>query len=340
MSGLVLVIFLLFLHIGALNAQSQTLKTVRMMTPTIGVNVLVYEAANRFGFYRQEGFTIELIRAPLGTSVQAVLGGSADYVRHGSAIGAILGGVPFKALAVDTDRSPHYIVGKRELANVQDLSGRTVAIDDLAGSAYWATRETLSKNGINPDKVNFQRLGGPELRLQALLAGVVDAAPLNFVLSGRAREKDFKVLAYTGDFVSDVQLMVAAPTDKIKRSSEEVYKFIKATVKARKFQFENQPEAYKFYLELERLSDTNFAKEGWEARLKGSSPAARLAMLSNAGMVESVVTWKEQMALAGRPLKIEGRADDVYDFSFAKRAHDEIKAEGWDAKKYHYVPKK
>ena len=142
-----------------------------------------------------------------------------------------------------------------------------------------------------------------------------DAAPLNFVLSGKAREKDFKVLAYTGDFVSDVQLMVAAPMDKIKRSPEEVYKFIKATVKARKFQFENQPEAYKFYLELERLIDTKFARDGWEARLKGSSPAARLAMLSNAGMLESIVTWKEQMALAGRPLKIEGRTEDVYDFS-------------------------
>jgi ABC-type nitrate/sulfonate/bicarbonate transport system substrate-binding protein len=215
-----------------------------------------------------------------------------------------------------------------------------VAIDDLAGSAYWATRETLSKNGVNPDKVNFRRLGGPELRLQALLAGVVDAAPLNFVLSGRAREKDFKVLAYTGDFVSDVQLMVAASTDKIRRSSEDVYKFIKATIKARKFQFENQPEAYKFYLELERLSDTKFAREGWEARLKGSSPEARLAMLSNSGMLESINTWKEQMALAGRPLKIEGKADDVYEFSFVKRAHAEISAEGWDAKKFRYVPKK
>jgi ABC-type nitrate/sulfonate/bicarbonate transport system substrate-binding protein len=339
MAGCALVIIFLFLPIGSLSAQ--TLKTVRMMTPTIGVNVLVYEAASRFGFYRQEGLAIELIRAPLGTSIQAVLGGSADYVRHGSAVGAILGGVPFKALAVDTDRSPHYIIGKRDLANIQDLVGRTLAIDDLAGSAYWATRETLSKNGINPDKVNFRRMGGPELRLQALLAGVVDAAPLNFVLSGRARENNnFKVLAYTGDFVSDVQLMVAAPTDKIKRLPEEVYKFIKATVKARKFQFENEPEAYKFYLELERLSDTKFAKEGWEARLKGSSPAARLAMLSNAGMNESIVTWKEQMALAGRPLKIEGRAEDVYDFAFAKRAHDELKAEGWDAKKYQYSPKK
>lgn len=338
MAACYLAILFFFLHIATVGAQSLT--TVRLMTPTIGVNVLVYEAAKRFGFYRQEGFTIELIRAPLGTSIQAVLGGSADYVRHGSAVGAILGGVPFKALAVDTDRSPHYIVGKRELANIQDLAGKMVAIDDLAGSAYWATRETLSKNGINPDKVNFRRMGGPELRLQALLAGVVDAAPLNFVLSGRAREKDFKVLAYTGDFVSDIQLMVAAPTEKIRKSSEEVYKFIKATVKARKFQFENLPEAYKFYLELERLSDTKFAREGWEARLKGSSPEARLAMLSNAGMLESIVTWKEQMALAGRPLKIEGRADDVYDFSFAKRAHEEIKAEGWDAKKYHYVPKK
>ena len=51
-----LVIIFLFAPIGSLSAQ--TLKTVRMMTPTIGVNVLVYEAANRFGFYRQEGFTI------------------------------------------------------------------------------------------------------------------------------------------------------------------------------------------------------------------------------------------------------------------------------------------
>src|SRR3954451_13293506 len=95
----------IFVFLSIAPAGAQTLKTVRLMTPTIGVNVLVYEAANRFGFYHQEGFTIELIRATFGTSVQAVLGGSADYVRHGSAVDAILAGVPFKALAVDTDRS-------------------------------------------------------------------------------------------------------------------------------------------------------------------------------------------------------------------------------------------
>jgi NitT/TauT family transport system substrate-binding protein len=331
-------IVIVMLHAGY--GYGQALKTVRLMTPTIGTNVLVYEVANRFGFYRDEGFTIELIRAPLSTSVQAILGGSADYARHGSVVGAILGGIPFKALTVDTDKSPHYLVAKREITSLQDLVGKTMAMDDLAGSAYWATRETLTKNGINPDRVNYRRMGGPELRLQALLAGAVDAAPMNFVLSGKAKEKDFRVLVYTGDFVTDVQLMIAAPLEKIQKSPEEVYKFVKATLKARRFQFENVSEAYKFYLELERLKDDKFAKEGWEARLGSSSQAARLGMLSQQGMIESIKAWKEQMSLGGRPIKGEGRPEDVYDFSSAKKALEEIKAEGWDPKKYRYFPKK
>jgi hypothetical protein len=57
-------------------------------------------------------------------------------------------------------------------------------------------------------------------------------------------------------------------------------------------------------------------------------------------MTESIKAWKEQIKMGGRPLKTEGRPEDVYDFSFAKRALDEIKAEGWDAKKYHYIRKK
>jgi ABC-type nitrate/sulfonate/bicarbonate transport system substrate-binding protein len=319
---------------------AQPLKTVRLMTPSIGVNVLVYEAASRFGFYRDEGFRIELIRAPLSTSIQAIIGGSADYARHGSVVGAILGGVPFKALAVDTDKSPHYIVAKPEISSFRDLVGKTIASDDLAGSAYWATRKTLAKNGVNPDRVNYRRMGGPELRFQALLAGAVDAAPINFVLSGRAKEHNFRVLAYTGDFVTDVQLMIAAPVEKIRKYPDEIYRFVKATLKARRFQFENSGEAYKLYLELERLTDSNFARDGWEARLGSSSQAAKIGMLSDDGTVESINAWKDQLVSGGRPVAVEGRPEDIYDFSFTKRALEELKAEGWDPKKYQYVSKK
>jgi ABC-type nitrate/sulfonate/bicarbonate transport system substrate-binding protein len=320
--------------------RSQTVKTVRLMTPTLGTSAVIYEVATRFGFYQQEGLRVELIRAPLATSIQAVLGGSADYARHGSVIGAVLGAVPFKALAVDTDKSLQYVVAKKEIGSLKELVGKTVAIDDIGGAAYWSTRETLAKNGLPVDKINFRRIGGPELRFQALMAGVVDAAPLNFVMSGRAKEKDFRVLVFTGDFVTDVQLLIAAPADKIHRSPEDVYKFVKATMKGRQFQFENPDEAYKFYLELEQLNDSKFARDGWEDRLRSSSPSAKLGFLSDQAMVESISGWKEQMALGGRPLKVEGRPEDVYDFSFVKRANKDIKAEGFDAKKYRYVTKR
>src|ERR1044071_5065390 len=112
------ILILIFLFLSTASGDAQTLKTVRLMTPTIGVNVLVYEAASRFGFYRQEGFTIELIRAPLGTSIQAVLGGSADYVRHGSAIGAILGGGPVQDVGGGTARISLLQLAKKKIYKI------------------------------------------------------------------------------------------------------------------------------------------------------------------------------------------------------------------------------
>lgn len=71
-----------------------------------------------------------------------------------------------------------------------------------------------------------------------------------------------------------------------------------------------------------------------------SSKEARVGLLSEETMMQSINDWKGQMKLGGRPLKIEGRPDEVFDFSFAKRANEEIKAEGFDARRYHYSGRK
>jgi hypothetical protein len=45
--------------------------------------------------------------------------------------------------------------------------------------------------------------------------------------------------------------------------------------------------------------------------------------------------------LGGAPLKSDGRfrPEDVYDFSIAKRAYDDVRRQGFDSKKYRYVKK-
>jgi ABC-type nitrate/sulfonate/bicarbonate transport system substrate-binding protein len=169
---------------------------------------------------------------------------------------------------------------------------------------------------------------------------VVDAVPLNFGLAGKAKENHFKSLAYTGEFATDIQLLAAVPTDRIEKSRLEIHKFIKATLKARLFQFNNPDEAYKLFSELEGIGDSPFARESFEERRTRSSKEARSGLLSPETMVESINSWKGQMTLANRQIKSEGRPEDVYDFSFVRRALQEIKNEGFDPKKYRYVSKK
>jgi ABC-type nitrate/sulfonate/bicarbonate transport system substrate-binding protein len=330
----------LVLSDAAVDAQS--VKTQRVMTRAVGQNLIIYEIGERLGFYRQEGLRVELILARLSTATQAVLGGSADYVNHGSAIGAILRGLPMRVLLVDSDRPPHFIVVRSGISTMKDLIGKTVGIDDFAGAAGMLVRTTIEKSGIPVEKVNMRVIGPPPFRFQALLSGLVDAAPLNFIMSKAAERQGFRILVYTGDFTLDVQLTAAAPITNILNSQTEIYRFIKASLKAQLFFFENpNDEAFKFFVELERYTDLEAAKDAWQARLMRTSENARTGVLDHKTMLETINQWTEQLKLGGAPLKSDGRfrPEDVYDFSVAKRAYDDVRREGFDPKKYHYVKK-
>src|SRR5687768_1166746 len=179
----VLLMSLIFSLGGTLRVYAAEPVTVRVMTRALGDSALIYEIGDRLGFYGEEGIKIQVILAKVSTATQAVLGGSADYVNHGSIITPILRGVPFKILLVDADKPPHYVVTSTKVQGFKDLIGRTIAIDDFAGASALMLRDTLIANGIPLNKVTLRALGPPPLRYQALVGGVVDAAPLNFVLS-------------------------------------------------------------------------------------------------------------------------------------------------------------
>ena len=57
-------------------------------------------------------------------------------------------------------------------------------------------------------------------------------------------------------------------------------------------------------------------------------------------MVTNIDRVREQMRMAGAlPKGKDVTVEQVYDFSFAKRAYDELTAQKWDPMKYRYVKK-
>lgn len=58
-------------------------------------------------------------------------------------------------------------------------------------------------------------------------------------------------------------------------------------------------------------------------------------------MLKNIERVKESLRLGGVNLEAKGSVnlDQVYDFSLAKRAFEELRTEAWNPKKYHYIAK-
>ncbi|HYY26028.1 MAG TPA: ABC transporter substrate-binding protein, partial [Candidatus Udaeobacter sp.] len=221
------------------------------------------------------------------------------------------------------------------------LNGKTVAISDASGNSTLLFRELLTKNGVAVDTVQMRALGEPSVRLGALLAGTVDATMITIGMARQAQAKGFRILAYSGDYVSSLSANLETSDEKIQSSPDEVYKAVKATLKGQLFYHRNPNEAAKFIMEALRINDLNEAKEIWRDRDKQASELAKIGRASEEVMTSNIERVREQMRAVGAASRIKGPVtlDQVYDFSFVKKAYDEIRASQWEPMRYEYSKK-
>ena len=337
----ILLVFICHIHWhGDAAFAAQATKKIYLTTSSMADKILANGIARHFGFYRDEGLEVEIVLTRASVAIQGLLGGAADYINHTSVTPAIMRGTPLKILLVDSDKPTHYFVVSNKISSAKDLAGKSVGIDDFAGSAGLIARELVVRQGVQPNQVNFRVIGPPPFRLQALMAGLVDATLLNYNLAKYAQTKGFRTLIYSGDLISEIGPSLATTQAKIKNASDEVYGMVKATLKGYLVMYENPDEALKFFMQAQKLDDVASAKDSWQARLQRTSDASRAGMASNEAIADTLQQIRSQLETGGAPLQGKDvRPESVYDFGFAKRALAELKAEKWDPKKFRYIKK-
>src|SRR5499427_6523981 len=336
-----ILLFVIFFLFGATpTVDAQSLKKVRIASKGSGEPLLAYTIPQRLGFYREEGLDVDVIVTRGTVTTQVIVSGAVDYSNGGS-IPAILGGARLKILQVSTDKPSQYLVVSPKITSMKQLNGKTVAISDSSGNSTLLFRELLSKNGVAVETVQLRTLGEPSVRLGALLAGTVDATMITIGNAKQAQTKGFRILAYSGDYVSALSANLETNDDKIQRSPDEVYKVVKATLKGQLFYHRNPNEAAKFVMEVLRISNFNDAKEIWQERDKQASELAKIGQASDEVMMVNIDRMREQMRVVGAATRLKGPVslDQVYDFSFVKRAYEEIRTSKWDPMRYEYAKK-
>jgi NitT/TauT family transport system substrate-binding protein len=319
---------------------AEALKNIRIASKAAGESLVPYMISQRLGFYRDEGMDVDVIVTRGTVTTQVVVSGAVDYSNGGS-IPAILGGARLKILQVSTDKPSQYLVVSPKITSMKQLNGKTVAISDSSGNSTLLFRELLSKNGVAVETVQLRALGEPSVRLGALLSGTVDATMITIGNAKQAQAKGFRILAYSGDYVSALSANLETNDDKIQKSPDEVYRVVRATLKGQLFYHRNPNEAAKFIMEVLRISNFNDAKEIWQERDKQASELAKIGQASDEVMMVNIERVREQMRAVGAATRLKGPVslDQVYDFSFVKKAYEEIRTSKWDPMRYEYAKK-
>lgn len=319
---------------------AEALKKIRIASKAAGESLVPYLVSQRLGFYREEGLDVDVIVTRGTVTTQVVVSGAVEYGNGGS-IPAMLGGARLKILQVSTDKPSQYLVVSPKITNVKQLNGKTVAISDASGNSTLLFRELLAKNGVAVETVQMRALGEPSVRFGALLSGTVDATMITIGNARLAQAKGFRILLYSGDYVSSLSANLETSDDKIQSAPDEVYRVVKATLKGQIFYHRNANEAAKFIMEVLRINDFNEAKEIWRDRDKQASDLAKIGRASEEVMKTNIDRVREQMRGVGATSRIKGPVtlDQVYDFTFVKKAYDEIRASKWDPMRYEYSKK-
>ena len=197
------------------------------------------------GFFKDENLDPLLIQMRSQVTVPALLSGEVNYtLSFGNIIAGAMQGMPFKILAVLTDKPLHHIVARPEIQTIADLRGKRIGAQRIGGSDQLAAEAILQAKGLDLKEVQFVTLGADEpVRAEMLRKGLVDAICVAPPGPNRLAREGFNVLGGPKDLKIGSPISAVAATDsRIKNNRDETKKVLRAVVRGLRFIHERKEE--------------------------------------------------------------------------------------------------
>ena len=278
---------------------------------TPGLYEIPTEIAQRKGCYREE--RLDVRKGVLRTNLQvaALIAGELDYSTVSGLIArASIQGLPVKGVMGWFDRPLHILIAKPGFKRLTDFKGKRIGVSGLGSAPHIILREALAQAGMNPDRdITTLAIGGSGERLAALIAGTVDATPLDVAYVEKAEKLGLVSVIYFGDVVHTRLGGFGVSLDKIRKNPTQITRMIRASLKGVRFIRDNKPET----LALMR----DYLKVSTDAAVKIYDFAMR--SLNTDGLVAKN-TMDSEIRLAKEQLKLteEITEDKIMDWRFLK----------------------
>jgi len=297
---------------------AQEKKITLGLTTRTGSNSLPFVIAEEKGFFKGEGLNAVVVVMQNQVVVTGVASKNVDYGgTFSNFVGAALAGLPVKIVMSVMDGSDHVLVTAPAIKRVEDLKGKIVGISSFGGTPHSEVITILRKHGMSEKDVTFLQIGGSSARYQSLEAGNIQAAMLVPPFNKIGRQKGFNEIVSFNDVLKIPLGGLATHVDKMKEAPGEIVKMIRALIKSVD------------YIHNRRADILALMEKSWgvkDAEVRDAMYRDLVGLYSRNGIApEDVMKNVIQLVQESRKSKTAAAISDVADWSFAKKASEELK---------------
>jgi ABC-type nitrate/sulfonate/bicarbonate transport system substrate-binding protein len=235
--------------------------------------------ASGMGFLKREGLDSE-VTAIRGTAptMQALVSDSiyVALAANDGVIGLVEKGLDLAMIAAGA-KSTHMIMGGKGFKTYEDLRGATIGSSTLTSGTAFLLRRMLKARGLEyPRDYTLISVGGSGPAFTALSTGQIAAAILAVPINFRAQEMGFNLIGKVTDVFPNYLLSsFSVRREWAAAHREEVVRFLKAVLQARKWLEDNRKAGAEFLAKeldmkpklAEQGLDYYLAHRAWEPDL-------------------------------------------------------------------------
>lgn len=143
----------------------------------------VMDLAVELGYFAREGVDVELVRVQQTPSaIAAIASGEGEMANVG--LDALIqlvatGTTDLKAVVSPNKSLPYLIAARDAIATPADLAGKSFGIGRPGSLDHSLSSRVLAADGVDLDSIDFVAIGQPDIRIQALAAGQIDATTVS-----------------------------------------------------------------------------------------------------------------------------------------------------------------
>jgi NitT/TauT family transport system substrate-binding protein len=285
--------------------------------------VIASFAAKERGYYQQENLDVDLVQMPVGVGVKALLAGNVEFAALGSGLfSAILGGAPLRIIMSSFHRPLFFVYSKPQLHRLEDLKEKKIGVPALGTSGHSMLVELLRRQGHAPERdVAILGFGDTEMRLQALLSGILDAAVLTPPSTFVAEEAGFRQLL---SFVNQDLVFpgggIGVHEKLLRTDSALVESFTRATLKGHYY--------------IRSVHSGTISIISGRMRMKRAHAEKYYDLMGPALTSDGTIDAVAQKKALDPAIRLRGSNDapalhNVFDFSLIRKIRADLKAAQW-----------